>query len=93
MEIIIENHLKMHLPHCLREVALRFYTDILGCRKLTDIPHPNVNLYEFQGGFVLGLWRAYGRMERRRISKQEFDGTLWLILWSLRGLYRNKGSK
>jgi len=56
MEILIGNHLKMHLPHHLRERALRFYTDILGCRKLTDIPYPNVDLYEFQGGFVLGLF-------------------------------------
>jgi catechol 2,3-dioxygenase-like lactoylglutathione lyase family enzyme len=56
MEIIIGNHLKMHLPHRLRERALRFYTGILGCRKLADIPYPNVDLYEFQEGFVLGLF-------------------------------------
>ena len=56
MEIAIGNHLKMHLPHHLRERALRFYTDLLGCRKLPDLPYPNVDLYEFQGGFVLGLF-------------------------------------
>ena len=56
MEIIIGNHLKMHLPHRLRERALRFYTEILGCRKLSDPPYPNLDLYEFQGGFVLGLF-------------------------------------
>ena len=56
MEIIIGNHLKMHLPYHLRERALHFYTDILGCRKLADLPYPNVDLYEFQGGFVLGLF-------------------------------------
>ena len=56
MEIIIGNHLKMHLPYRLRERALRFYTHILGCRKLVDIPYPNLDLYEFQGGFVLGLF-------------------------------------
>ncbi len=56
MEIIIGNHLKMHLPYHLRERALHFYTDILGCRKLADLPYPNVDLYEFQGGYVLGLF-------------------------------------
>ena len=56
MEIIIGNHLKMNLPHHLRERALRFYTDILGCRKLADVPYPNLDLYEFRGEFVLGLF-------------------------------------
>jgi hypothetical protein len=56
MKIFIGNHLKMHLPHRLRERALRFYRDIWGCRKLADIPYPNLDLYEFQGGFVLGLF-------------------------------------
>jgi catechol 2,3-dioxygenase-like lactoylglutathione lyase family enzyme len=56
MKIIIGNHLKMHLPHHLRERASQFYTDILGCRKLADLPYPNVDLYEFQGGFILGLF-------------------------------------
>ncbi|MGZ3495568.1 MAG: VOC family protein [Syntrophales bacterium] len=56
MEIIIGNHLKMHLPYHLRERASQFYTEILGCRKLADIPYPNLDLYEFQGGFVLGLF-------------------------------------
>jgi catechol 2,3-dioxygenase-like lactoylglutathione lyase family enzyme len=56
MEIIIGNHLKMHLPFHLRERSLRFYTDILGCRKLADVPYPDLDLYEFQGGFVLGLF-------------------------------------
>jgi len=56
MAIIIGNHLKMHLPHHLRERASRFYIDILGCRKLTDQPYPNLDLYEFQGGFILGLF-------------------------------------
>jgi len=56
MEIIIGNHLKMHLPYHLRERALHFYTDILGCRKLADLSYPNVDLYGFQRGFDLGLF-------------------------------------
>jgi len=56
MSVVIGNHLKMHLSHHHREKASRFYMDILGCRKLVDKPYPNVDLYEFQGGFILGLF-------------------------------------
>ena len=54
--VTIGNHLKMHLPHSLRERASCFYTEVLGCRKLNNQPYPNLDLYEFQGGFVLGLF-------------------------------------
>jgi catechol 2,3-dioxygenase-like lactoylglutathione lyase family enzyme len=52
----IGNHLKMHLPHVLREKARRFYVDLLGCRMLEEQPYPDLDLYEFAGGFVLGLF-------------------------------------
>jgi len=54
--ITIGNHLKMHLPHSLREKARQFYVDILGCKKLTGQPYADLDLYEFRGGFVLGLF-------------------------------------
>jgi hypothetical protein len=54
--IVIGNHLKMHLPHHLRERASEFYTEILGCRKLADQPYPNLDLFEFKDGVVLGLF-------------------------------------
>ena len=75
MEIIIGNHLKMHLPYRLRERALRFYTDILGCRKLADIPYPNLDLYEFQGGFVLGL---FFHDEVDTLSEEEQVKATWM---------------
>ena len=56
MMAIIGNHLKMHLPHSMREKAARFYLDVLGCRKLGNEPYPDLDLYEFDGGFVLGLF-------------------------------------
>jgi catechol 2,3-dioxygenase-like lactoylglutathione lyase family enzyme len=56
MTEVIGNHLKMHLTTDLRERASQFYTEILGCRKLADQPYPDLDLYEFQDGFVLGLF-------------------------------------
>jgi hypothetical protein len=56
MAVVIGNHLKMHLPINLRDQLSHFYTEILGCRKLTDQPYANLDLYEFQDGFVLGLF-------------------------------------
>jgi len=40
----------------MREKAARFYLDVLGCRKLGNEPYPDLDLYEFDGGFVLGLF-------------------------------------
>jgi catechol 2,3-dioxygenase-like lactoylglutathione lyase family enzyme len=77
MKIIIGNHLKMHLPYRLRERALRFYTDILGCRKLADVPYPNLDLYEFQGGFVLGLFFCD---EADTLSEKEQLKATWIEL-------------
>lgn len=54
--IMIGNHLKMHLPRGLRDQARRFYVEVLGCRKLKEQPYPDLDLYEFAGGFVLGLF-------------------------------------
>jgi catechol 2,3-dioxygenase-like lactoylglutathione lyase family enzyme len=56
MKVVIGNHLKMHLPHNLRERTAKFYTKILGCRIITENPYPNVDLYEFQDGFVIGCF-------------------------------------
>lgn len=75
MAVIIGNHLKMHLPHHLRERASRFYTEILGCRKLTEIPYPNVDLYEFQGGFVIGLFFCD---EKETLSEREHLMATWM---------------
>jgi hypothetical protein len=53
---MIGNHLKMHLPHVLREQARSFYGEVLECRKLEEQPYADLDLYEFVGGFVLGLF-------------------------------------
>jgi catechol 2,3-dioxygenase-like lactoylglutathione lyase family enzyme len=51
----IGNHLKMLLPRSLRPRARAFYTDVLGCRILAS-PRADLDLYEFEGGVVLGLF-------------------------------------
>ncbi len=50
------DHLKMHLPHSKREQAREFYEDLLGCKLLPQTPFPDLDLYEFDDGTVLGLF-------------------------------------
>jgi 8-oxo-dGTP diphosphatase len=49
------NHGKIDLPRELRVRAREFYAELLGCRIL-ESPEPDLDLYEFDGGFVLGLF-------------------------------------
>jgi len=49
------NHLKMNLPHAVRERTREFWGALLGCNAL-DSPRPDLDLYEFAGGEVLGLF-------------------------------------
>ena len=55
MMVQVGNHLKMNLPHALRQRARDFYAGLLGCKPM-DSPSPDLDLYEFDGGFVLGLF-------------------------------------
>jgi hypothetical protein len=49
------NHMKQTLPHGQRERAREFYAGLCGCRAM-DSPRPDLDLYEFEGGFVVGLF-------------------------------------
>jgi hypothetical protein len=51
----IGNHMKMTLPRHLRARSREFYASLLGC-KVLESPLPDLDLYEFAGGFVLGLF-------------------------------------
>ena len=51
----IGNHMKMQLPDHLRPQARTFYGEVLGCRAL-DSPLADLDLFEFEGGFVLGIF-------------------------------------
>ena len=50
------NHLKMHLAKGERERARLFYSDVLGCRAMDAPPYPDLDLYEFDDGTVVGLF-------------------------------------
>ena len=50
------NHLKMHLAKGERERARRFYAGVLGCRALNAPPYPDLDLYEFDDGTIVGLF-------------------------------------
>ncbi|HME73483.1 MAG TPA: VOC family protein [Myxococcota bacterium] len=51
----IGNHLKMTLKLGLRTESRAFYGEVLGCRMLAS-PRPDLDLWEFEGGFILGLF-------------------------------------
>ncbi|HTO72884.1 MAG TPA: hypothetical protein VMJ30_03645 [Gemmatimonadales bacterium] len=49
------NHMKQTLPHDQRARAREFYAGLCGCRVMNS-PRPDLDLYEFDGGFVVGLF-------------------------------------
>ena len=51
------NHMKLTLEPELRERTREFYGGICEYRK-RDSPRPDMDLYEFNGGFVLGIFFA-----------------------------------
>ena len=51
----IGNHLKMNVAHGLRQRCRDFYISLLKCEALAS-PVANLDLYEFEDGFVLGLF-------------------------------------
>jgi hypothetical protein len=51
----IGNHLKMTLASAHRARTRELYGDVLGCRVL-ESPRPELDLFEFEGGFVLGIF-------------------------------------
>ena len=51
----IGNHLKMTLAAAHRARTRELYADVLGCRALAS-PRPDLDLFEFDGGFVLGVF-------------------------------------
>jgi catechol 2,3-dioxygenase-like lactoylglutathione lyase family enzyme len=69
------NHLKMHLPKGERERARRFYADVLGCRAMDAPPYPDLDLYEFDDGTVVGLFFLGGEAV---LSAQDSEKAVWL---------------
>lgn len=72
----IGNHLKMTLPNHLRARAQEFYRVILGCKTLPS-PRPDLDLYEFAGDFVLGLFFA---PEAETLPEADYMKATWMEL-------------
>jgi len=72
----IGNHLKIIVAQSLRPKTREFYADLLGCRVL-DSPRPDLDLYEFEDGFVLGLF--FGP-ESDALSPNDYLKATWMEL-------------
>ena len=74
--VLIGNHLKMTLARGLRDRCLQFYSAVLEC-KVLDSPMPDLDLYEFAGGFVVGLFFRDGD---EVLSETDYLKATWLEL-------------
>jgi hypothetical protein len=72
----IGNHLKMTIPRNLRARTRDFYGGLLECKSL-DSPRDDLDLYEFEGGFVLGLFFAE---VGETLSEADYHKATWLEL-------------
>jgi catechol 2,3-dioxygenase-like lactoylglutathione lyase family enzyme len=72
---VFGNHLKMHLPHGLRDRAREFYAGVLGCKALEAQPYPDLDLYEFDGGAVVGLFFCD---DKDVLAVSDYEKATWL---------------
>jgi hypothetical protein len=72
----IGNHLKIVAASHLRDRCRGFYQGLLGCRSL-ESPRSDLDLYEFEGGFVLGIFFAE---PQETLSEADYLKATWLEL-------------
>lgn len=72
--IHIGNHMKMNVSSRLRAKTQTFYEDVLGCKPMTS-PMPDLDLFEFDGGFVLGVFFVD---ESETLSDEDQRKATWL---------------
>jgi hypothetical protein len=75
--VTIGNHLKMTIASALRASSREFYGGLLGLKSIPS-PADNLDLYEFPGGFVLGLFFADNPAEL--LAEQDYLKATWLEL-------------
>jgi hypothetical protein len=75
--VTIGNHLKMTLSSSLKGRTRDFYGGLLGLKPIPS-PAQNLDLYEFSGGFVLGLFFSDDRGEL--LADQDYLKATWLEL-------------
>ncbi len=83
--VTVGNHLKMNVPHELRERTREFYAGLLKCKPMAS-PSAGLDLYEFDGGFVLGLF--FGPATEVPLPKRNICARPG---WSSRSTIRRRG--
>jgi hypothetical protein len=76
MQVVVGNHMKVNAPTALRTRLYEFYVEVLGCHTVAA-PSPQFDLFEFTGGFVVGLF--YGD-DSEVLSEQDQLKATWLEL-------------
>ena len=72
----IGNHLKLNVAHSLRQRTRDFYGDLLGCKPVAS-PRDDLDLYEFDGGFILGLFFVD---ESQTLTDAQYLNGMWMEL-------------
>ena len=75
--VTIGNHLKMTVTSALKARTREFYGGVLGLKAIPS-PAENLDLYEFPGGFILGLFFSDERAEL--LTEQDYLKATWLEL-------------
>jgi hypothetical protein len=75
--VTIGNHLKMTVASALKARTRDFYGELLGLKSIPS-PAENLDLYEFPGGFVLGLF--FSNDQRELLSDGDYLKATWLEL-------------
>lgn len=75
--VTIGNHFKMTVASALKARTVEFYGGLLGLKSIPS-PADNLDLYEFPGGFVLGLFFSDDRAEL--LTEQDYLKATWLEL-------------
>jgi hypothetical protein len=75
--VTIGNHLKMTVASALKARTREFYGGVLGLKSIPSLAE-NLDLYEFAGGFVLGLFFSDDPSEL--LTEQDNRKATWLEL-------------
>ena len=76
MTVQMGNHAKLTLPLDERARVREFYAEVCGCRTL-DRPNADMDLYEFPGGFVVGVYFVAGSAA---LPEADYTKAIWLEL-------------
>jgi hypothetical protein len=75
--VTIGNHLKMTVASAVKAGSREFYGGLLGLKSIPS-PADNLDLYEFPGGFVLGLFFSDNLAEL--LAEPDYLKATWLEL-------------